>query len=526
MSVPPARTQVAAPERGPRAEPPQSATIGRVTSVNRIRCWTAAGAAAVRSRAAATVALGLCGAALEFALVRGWLAAFSLAGHPGFPAVDQDPIVWLLDDGNTGMVRWLVLLAAAFVPYVLALAVAQRAQGRIGLGIAFAGSVILGATMLASFPAGALDIFHNIMDGRLVWAYHLNPIVVAPSAVSGDPLYPYLHYWWNTTTAYGPLWFLVTLPAYLAAGNGLIGNIVAYKALPFAFELAALVFIFLIALRINPRATTAAIVYAGWNPLILWEVAGNGHNDIVMMCFVLAAILLLLTSRWPFAFPVLACSVLVKYVSIALLPLFVVWILLRYGRKALWPLAFGLAGAVVVSLAITFHFWAGAATIAPLRDQQNYFIFSPASALIGSWGELLSNTPKVTLVKHTLTLAFVVLYALVLVRLRRNPVSLIQASIATMFLLLVLMSWWFWPWYVVWGLALAALLPTSAYGRLFVVFSVTAMLIYLSSPWRLEIWNLTNPMPLPLGNLLIVFLPPVLYAAMQLIGPGAASEPA
>jgi len=474
----------------------------------------------LRSPIAAAVELGLCGIALEFALVRGWLAAFSLTGHPGFPPVGQDPLVWMLDDGDTGMVRFLILLAAVFVPYLLGLAMAQRALGRLGLGVALAVAVMSGATMLAAFPAGALDIFHNIMDGRLVWLYHLNPVVVAPSAVSNDPLFPYLHYWWNTTTAYGPLWFLVTLPAYLVAGDGLIRNIVAYKALPFVFELASLVFIVLIVRRIDPRRVTAAVVCFGWNPLVIWEIAGNGHNDVVMMAFALAAVFLLLTARWPFAFPVLACSVLVKFVSIVLLPIFILWILLHHGRRALVPLILGMLGAVLISFAILFHFWAGETTVAPLRAQQNYFVYSPASALIGSWGEDLSNTPKVTAVKHGLTIAFLILYAVVLARLRGSPVALVQASVAAMFLLLVLMTWWFWPWYVVWGLALAALLPSSSYARLFVLFSMTAMLVYLSWPWKLQLWSFASPLPMPLGNTLMVFLPPLLYAAMQLIGSG------
>jgi alpha-1,6-mannosyltransferase len=348
--------------------------------------------------------------------------------------------------------------------------------------------------------------------------YRLNPIIVAPSAVSSDPLFPYLHYWWNTNTAYGPLWFLVTLPAYLVAGDGLISNIVAYKALPFAFELIALLFIVLIVRRIDPPRVAAAVVCFGWNPLVLWEIAGNGHNDIVMMSFALAALFLLLTARWPLAFPLLACSILVKFVSAILLPAFILWILLRNGRRAIFPLTLGMLAAALISILIVFPFWAGKETITPLRAQQNYFIYSPASALIGSWGEDLSNTPKVTAVKHGLTIAFFVLYGLVLTRLRRNPVSLIQVSVAAMFLLLVLMTWWFWPWYVIWGLALAALLPSSSYARLFVLFSMTAMLLYVSSPWKLQLWNFASAMPMPLGNLLIVFLPPVLYATMQIIG--------
>jgi hypothetical protein len=494
--------------------------FGLGTSIARIRSAACAAETALASARAATVGLALCGVALQVALFKGWYGAFSLGGHPGFPPLDQDPIVWFLDRGDTGMVRFLLLLAAIAVPYVLGLALALRAKHLPGLVIAFAGAVVFGFTMLALFPAGALDIFHNILDGRLVWMYHLNPIVVPPSAVSTDPLFPYLHYWWNTTTAYGPLWFLVTFPAYLFSGDGLIRNIVAYKALPFAFELATLVFIALIVSRIAPRRVAAAVVCFGWNPLVLWEIAGNGHNDIVMMFFAIAAIFALLTARWPLAFPLLVCSILVKYVTVILLPIFLFWVLLRHGRRAMLPLVGGLALALLVSLVIVAHFWVGRATISPLREQQNYFIFSPASALIGSGGELLSNTFKVAEVKHGLTLTFLVLYALVLARVRPNPVSLIQASVMAVFFFLVLMTWWFWPWYVIWGIALASLLPGTFYSRLFVLFSFAAMLLYLTSSWYVQLWNYDTPLAMPLGNMLLVFLPPIMYAAVHLIGAG------
>jgi hypothetical protein len=473
---------------------------------------------ALASPLSATLGLALCGIALQFALFKGWYSALSLAGHPGFPPLDQDPIVWFLDRGDTGMVRFLLLVAAIAVPYVLGLALSLRVRRLPGLAIAFAGAIVFGFTMLTLFPAGALDIFHNILDGRLVWMYHLNPIVVPPSTVSSDPLFPYLHYWWNTTTAYGPLWFLATLPAYLVSGDSLIRNIVAYKALPFAFELATLVFIALTVHRIEPRRVTAAVVCFGWNPLVLWEIAGNGHNDIVMMFFAIAAIFVLLTARWPFAFALLFCSILVKYVTVILLPIFMLWVLLRYGRQAIPQLLAGLAVALLVSLVIVAHFWVGRETISPLREQQNYFIFSPASALIGSGGEDLSNTFKVSEVKHGLTLVFLVLYALVLLRVRPNAVSLIQASVMAVFFFLVLMTWWFWPWYVIWGLALASLLPGTFFSRLFVLFSITVMLLYLTSSWYVQLWNYDTPLPMPLGNMLLVFLPPVMYAAVHLLG--------
>jgi alpha-1,6-mannosyltransferase len=500
-----------APEAPPsRVSPPLlRLPPGPASAVARAAGW-------LRAEPAALAGLAISCLALEAALLIWWAGAFSLAGHPGFPAPGQDALVWALGNGAQGIGRFALLLAAAFVPYYAAVALSARCSGRLGLGVAVAGAVILGGTMLALFPAGAIDIFHNIMDGRMLWAHHQNPMVMAPAVDSTDPLYPYLHYWQLTPSAYGPLWFLITAPAYLAGGSSLLRSMIAYKALPFAFELASLALIVLIVRRIEPRRTVAAVVCFGWNPLALWEIAGNGHNDIVMMCFVLLAILLLLTKYWPAAFPALICSVLVKYVSLVLLPVFVLWVLLRYGRRSLLPLANGLLAALILALVLFRPFWVGALTFAQLQVQQNQVIFSPASALIGNWGESLARTPAVVDVERGLTLLFALGYMLALLRLRPSPAGLVRTSVETMFLVLVLATWWFWPWYIVWGLTLATLLPGSFHLRLFVLFSTTAMLLYISSAWRLAFWNFTSPLPMSLGTALLVFLPPLLYIAMHL----------
>lgn len=471
----------------------------------------------VRSGQAWLPGLAAAGVLLELSLVVGWLGAFSIAGHPGFPSPGQDPLVWLLGDGPSGIDHFIVLLLAAFLPYLLALRLAGRTEGPAAVVLALAGSFVFGVTELGLFPAGTTDIFHNMMDGRLLWLYHFNPTTVPPSTVSGDPLFAYLHYWQQTPSAYGPLWFVLTLPAVLAGGSSLMRNIIAFKALSFAFELISLALIVLIVRRIDRRRIAAAVVCFGWNPLVLWETAGNGHNDIVMMAFALLAVLLLLTRHWPLAFFALACSVLVKYVSLVLLPVFILWILYRERRSAVLPLISSLAASAVFALVVFLPFWAGVRTFAQLGARKSQVFLSLASALMGTWGENVPNTPEVVRVERALTLAFVVLYAVALLRLRRGPASLIRVCVEVLFLLLLLMTWWFWPWYVIWGLALAALLPASAHARLFVLFSATAMLIYVSSPWRLSLWNFESPLPMALGTALFVFTTPLLYAAVELL---------
>jgi hypothetical protein len=371
------------------------------------------------------------------------------------------------------------------------------------------------------FPAGAVDIFVNIVTARLLWIYHYNPMTVAPVEISSDPLFRYLTYWQATRSPYGPLWFIFTGPAVLAGGSSLAHNLVAFKTLALAFQLGSVALIVLIMRKLDPAHVAAAVVCFGWNPLVFWEAAGNGHNDILMMAFALLALYLLLTARWPFAFPALACSVLIKYSSAVLLPVFVIWILYRHGRRALVPLALALVVSVLLAAAVLTPFWSGRETFAALGAQRRAIFLSPASAVIGDWGENLPITASTAHVERLFTAAFVVGYLIVLARLRRNPSTLIRASIEAVFLLLVLVTWWFWPWYVLWGLPLAALLPVSGYARLFVVFSASAMLIYVSSPWRLAIWNFDTGFPLAVGTALWVFAPPILYALMEMLRSGS-----
>jgi alpha-1,6-mannosyltransferase len=489
--------------------------------------WLAALRALACSARASLFGLGIAGLLLEAVLVLGWSGAFSLSGHRGFPAPGQDPLVWLLGGGPGGLDHFVILLGAAFGPYFLALWFGERLEGAAGLLLAAAGALAFGVTALGLFPAGATDIFYNIVDARLMWLYHLNPMTVPPAAIGTDPLFDYLHYWQGTTSTYGPLWSLLTLPAVIAGGSSLTRNIIAFKALPFAFELASLILIVLIVRRIDARRTVAAAVFFGWNPLVLWEFAGNGHNDIVMMTFVLLALLLALTHYWPFALPALAASVLVKYISLVLLPPLVLWLLYRHGRAAVRPLLAGLGVSLVLGVILFAPFWAGPRTLASLSNKENQVFLSPASALMGAWGEDVPRTAEVVRVERGLEAAFVLFYLVALTRIRRDPATLFRAGAGIMAALIFLLAWWFWPWYLVWGLVLAALVPASRQARMFILFSATSMLVYCSSAWRLTLWNFDSDFPMALGTALLAFAPPLLYVAIELTrGPADRPLPA
>jgi hypothetical protein len=64
-------------------------------------------------------------------------------------------------------------------------------------------------------------------------------------------------------------------------GDGLWSNLIAQKAFVAAFALGAALLVVLAARSVAPERAVPAAVLTLWSPLLLWEMAGNGHNDSV-----------------------------------------------------------------------------------------------------------------------------------------------------------------------------------------------------------------------------------------------------
>ncbi len=84
----------------------------------------------------------------------------------------------------------------------------------------------------------------------------------------------------------------------------------------------------------RPADAASGALYYLWNPLVLWEGAGNGHDDVVMCLPVLLAFLAWVR-RWDRAvIPLLVVAALIKYVTVLLLPIAAVAL---WRRAEGWP---------------------------------------------------------------------------------------------------------------------------------------------------------------------------------------------
>jgi hypothetical protein len=428
------------------------------------------------------------------------------------------------------------------------------------------------------------DVLSYLVYGRAFGAYRLNPYITTPNNMQFDFNFRLID-WHDAVSVYGPAWTLLCTALYkvvapLAASN-IWGYIVSFRALGLVFHLGNAALIWFILGRLRPRDQVAGTIFYAWNPLVLIEFAGNGHNDAALVFFLLGAIAALVaTQRRPWLVALcLALSVLTKFITLLVIPgyLLLLWRTTSedYGRwiTSAWPrlrrflpggavarrgsvpgavaddasparrrinwrlfrarvLALGEAG--VVGLAAFVILWAPFA--AALRHPLFLFDSSAASkydnsllqlvywSLRGLFSAVLpqaeSHEIANVLVMTAGRLAFLAIWLLLTWR-SRDTTSWLRGAVWILFGSLVLATPWFWPWYVTWLVAVAPLVGGRRATAATLTFSASVLVLYV-------MWG--NQLPFDRGSVypvhnFVAFGLPLLVLWMQLRRGGALGEP-
>src|SRR5688572_22822226 len=253
-----------------------------------------------------------------------------------FIPVSQEtkPLFSLAERGLVLFDKWvyIVAVAAMHALYLGAFAVllrrawagrgeANQAHVRTIMAVSLACALIL----LWSYPLFSQDVFDYLFQTREWVAYGANPYTSIPDNFRYDPLFRYVS-WTQAPSAYGPLWLLLTAPLSLLAGDNLLLNVLLYKALSVLGYLGTVWLIYLALGKIAPRYRLAGTVLFAWNPIMLMEFAGSGHNDVLMLFSMALAIWLLANHRYALSLLALTAGGLIKVVPLLLIPLFLIYI--------------------------------------------------------------------------------------------------------------------------------------------------------------------------------------------------------
>jgi hypothetical protein len=174
--------------------------------------------------------------------------------------------------------------------------------------------VLVGAFALAPVLLSH-DAFSYLDYARLGVVHGLDPYVHAPDSVSSDPAFAAVT-WPGSTSAYGPLFTLLTYPlAWLPVGLA-VAVLKAVAALS-VLGLAALVARIAAWRGADPLRAAA---FLALNPLVLVHVVGGAHNDGLMMLAAMLAVAAILAGREAAGGAALVAAIAIKAAASFLAP--------------------------------------------------------------------------------------------------------------------------------------------------------------------------------------------------------------
>jgi alpha-1,6-mannosyltransferase len=215
-----------------------------------------------------------------------------------------------------GMAGFLVLLRAAWRGEL-------SIRLALGLSIAFHLAIVLLPLLISR------DVYSYIAHGQIVSVHHANPYVqtpaVFPSELTRELVGPK---WVDTTSVYGPL-FSHLAGLVTRTSDRLDVLVDGFRLIAIAASLATTFVIGAVARRVRPSRAAFAIAAFGLNPVILFQSAGSGHNDLLVALTVAISAWCLVRERTYWAAGIMACGALVKATAFLPLLLLVVWIAWR-----------------------------------------------------------------------------------------------------------------------------------------------------------------------------------------------------
>jgi hypothetical protein len=440
--------------------------------------------------------------------------------------------------------------------------------------------VLMSLALLASVPLLFLpnllssDVYSYIAFGRVAVVHAGNPFIDPPSLFAFDQFYKWVS-WKQVPSVYGPGWIYPSILLTVLVNSikqHVITYVLAYKLLALALHLINGWLIWSILKRWKPEQQAWGTALYLLSPLALIEFAGNAHNDVLMITFMLLGVFFHLRGHWYWTIAALTLAVLTKWIALPLLPL--------YGLVLLWDspswrdrgwktlASLGIFASLCVSLYRPY--WEGWDTLKILFDAP------PQQRLINSLGDVIATDVQYAMWRYgdwphpalvdtlsvfsgpggrvlygsdansdpsadlwsrqrtefaqdkalfrtqqtlarenrdwvnervrTIALAILAIACLLGAAVTRTFRAALLAGAWIFFVYCAIGAVWFWPWYVTWFVALAALLDWRVTARTAILFSLLVPLTYIFYP------TLPDPVWWQRYRAVMIFVPPLLFA--------------
>lgn len=396
----------------------------------------------------------------------------------------------------------------------------QHTTSRRWLMLLLAATLIFGLTLLLQPMLLSDDVFTYIFSGRILAIYGADPLNTAPIHFSHDPYLRWVISGRDTPNIYGPLWLCVASLLVSISNNPTI-TLLLFKAVALLAHLINCVLIWAILGKIAPNRRLLGTLLYTWNPLVLIELAGSGHSEGVLLCLLLLATWLRVQGNGSWSrigtLLVFGLAISTNLITLLLAPLYI-WFEVRGEQhilRAIWGFCWRASIMMIPALIISLPFWRGSSTFFAITSaiDMDHFVHSPVSTLVGpirglfqavaDWGRFPAFLRPIAAADVTLrasaTFIFAMIYIHAFSQVRSAPVTLVDEHShprteneatppafdillsswsITVFWYMVLVSGWFWPWYLLWMLWIVALRCFNIFTMTMLILSGTALFIY------------------------------------------------
>lgn len=224
---------------------------------------------------------------------------------------------WILRTYDFAVLVPAIALSGAIT--IAATALASSVPERGGLILILAMAVAMRLLVVGEDPLLSTDIYRYVWDGR-VQAAGINPYALVPAdealkSLRDSAIYPNINRADYAVTAYPPV-----AQMFFFGVTRISETLTAMRLAMVGCEIAVVAV--LIDLLRRLRLPVTAIVAWAWHPLVIWEIANNGHTDALMVALLMIGVWLLVRSRRVAGAVAIALAALVKPYVVVVLPAF------------------------------------------------------------------------------------------------------------------------------------------------------------------------------------------------------------
>jgi hypothetical protein len=244
---------------------------------------------------------------------------------PLFPYFNRSPLVDINSfiPSVSAALAYILLFAALYFLYWFMCQVVKRRKKEMSLSLILISGLIFALPLLAAYPVNANDIYRYFIRGRISTIHNESPYLVSPAELGeAEPYTVLAGEWADKTSPYGPVWELFAAVLATLAPDNLWLALLLFKGLAVLCHLAVggLIWWSLKGKSAALRSSRTALWV--WNPALLLIFAVDGHNDSLMLVWLMLGWWLMSRERFQWAMVVLILAPLSKPIGLLALPIF------------------------------------------------------------------------------------------------------------------------------------------------------------------------------------------------------------